>query len=95
MSINDIVYLRGSGVDYIFDIVYSICMGRPPLNMKPALVRFPADVLERIDKLVGARNRPRFIRDAVTSELQRQEKLADGGSAESSETSGKVRTPDR
>lgn len=45
--------------------------------MKPALVRFPPDVLERIDALVGSRNRPRFIREAVAAELQRRERYSE------------------
>lgn len=62
--------------DRIFDSVYLDHMGRPPLNMKPALVRFPSEVLDRVDALVGPRNRPRFIREAVASELERRENNA-------------------
>ncbi|GGA87833.1 hypothetical protein GCM10011491_14480 [Brucella endophytica] len=51
-------------------------MGRPPLNMKVATVRFPAEVLERIDALVGTNRRPQFIREAVERELERVEKTA-------------------
>lgn len=48
-------------------------MGRPPLNMTPTLVRFPSDVLERVDALVGDKHRAQFIRKAVVSEVQRRE----------------------
>jgi hypothetical protein len=42
--------------------------------MTPALVRFPKDVLERIDVLVGGGRRPQFIREAVENELTRRER---------------------
>ncbi|WP_090427948.1 hypothetical protein [Ensifer sp. OV372] len=49
-------------------------MGRPPLDMKATLVRFPAETLERIDALVGDKHRAKFIREAVERELDRMEK---------------------
>ena len=48
-------------------------MGRPPLNMKATNVRFPADMLARIDALVGEKQRAIFIREAVERELERVE----------------------
>ena len=55
-------------------------MGRPPLNVKPTLVRLPADVPERIDALVGKNRRAEFIREAVETELIRREKRPLNGS---------------
>jgi Arc/MetJ-type ribon-helix-helix transcriptional regulator len=49
-------------------------MGRPPLNVKPILVRLPDDVPERIDALVGKNRRAEFIREAVERELKRRER---------------------
>lgn len=48
-------------------------MGRPPLDVKPILVRLPSDVPARIDALVGKNNRAKFIREAVENELQRRD----------------------
>lgn len=47
-------------------------MGRPPLNMKVLNLRFPPEVIEQIDDLVGAYHRPKFIREAVERELERR-----------------------
>ena len=47
-------------------------MGRPPLNVKPILVRLPVDIPERIDKLVGRNKRAAFIREAIENELERR-----------------------
>jgi predicted DNA-binding protein len=41
--------------------------------MTPTLVRFPTEVLERIDALVGNKQRAGFIRDAVVAEIERRE----------------------
>ncbi|WP_395451202.1 YlcI/YnfO family protein [Aminobacter sp. UC22_36] len=49
-------------------------MGRPPLNVKPILVRLPDDVPERIDAIVGKNKRAEFIREAVERELKRRER---------------------
>ncbi|MGO4841396.1 hypothetical protein AB4144_54980 [Rhizobiaceae sp. 2RAB30] len=51
-------------------------MGRPPLNMTPTLVRFPSEILERVDTLVGHKHRAKFIREAVTAEIERREQAA-------------------
>jgi len=49
-------------------------MGRPPLKVKPILVRLKEGVPERIEALVGKQKRAKFIRDAVDAELARREK---------------------
>ncbi|WP_157783878.1 hypothetical protein [Sinorhizobium fredii] len=53
-------------------------MGRPPLKVKPILVRLPEGMPERIDALVGKNKRAEFIRQAVESELLRREKKSAG-----------------
>lgn len=49
-------------------------MGRPPMNLKPTLVRLPLDVVERIDAIAGPNRRAEFIREAVEAELKRRER---------------------
>ena len=56
-------------------------MGRPPLKVKPILVRLPEGMPERIDALVGKNKRAEFIRRAVEAELDRREK-EEGDAAE-------------
>lgn len=51
-------------------------MGRPPMHLKPTLVRLPEDVAERIDAIAGPNRRAEFIRDAVERELKRRERQA-------------------
>ena len=51
-------------------------MGRPPLHVKPMLVRLPEGLAERIDALIGKKKRAEFIREAVERELERREKEA-------------------
>ena len=48
-------------------------MGRPPLKVKPILVRLPEGMPERIDALVGKNKRAEFIRQAVEAELAKRE----------------------
>lgn len=48
-------------------------MGRPPLNMTPTLVRFPDEILARVDNLVGQNQRAKFIREAVQAEVEKRE----------------------
>jgi len=48
-------------------------MGRPTLNMKKTKINFPAEMLERIDALVGEKHRSKFIRDAVAGALKTAE----------------------
>jgi len=59
-------------------------MGRPPMNVKPVLVRLPDGVPERIDALVGPQKRAEFIRDAIERELKRREKASDRGNNDNS-----------
>ncbi|GAB5506749.1 MAG: hypothetical protein Rhirs2KO_19120 [Rhizobiaceae bacterium] len=49
-------------------------MGRPPLNVKPVLVRLPEEMPQRIDALVGKNRRAAFIREAIEKELNRRER---------------------
>lgn len=48
-------------------------MGRPPLKVKPTVVRLSPEDLERIDTLEGPGKRAKFIREAVSDELDRRE----------------------
>lgn len=48
-------------------------MGRPPLGVKPTVVRLTEEVRGRITALVGASGMARFIREAVDAELARRE----------------------
>lgn len=61
-------------------------MGRPPLKVKATVVRLPEGMNERIDALVGKNQRAKFIRDAVSKELQRLERAAGKQPPESNET---------
>lgn len=48
-------------------------MGRPPLNVKPMLVRLAPETMKRVDAIAGPNQRAQFIRDAVERELARRE----------------------
>lgn len=48
-------------------------MGRPPMNVKPTLVRLTQEALDRIEKVAGPNQRAAFIREAVDNELDRRE----------------------
>lgn len=50
-------------------------MGRPPMQVRPTVVRLTEDALERIDALAGPHKRAEFIREAVERELKRREKV--------------------
>lgn len=52
-------------------------MGRPPMNVKPILVRLPEGVPDRIDAIAGKNRRAEFIREAVERELAKRE--SEGG----------------
>ncbi|WP_189379614.1 hypothetical protein [Mesorhizobium sp. M4B.F.Ca.ET.013.02.1.1] len=41
--------------------------------MTPTIVRFPNEVLDRIDNLVGQKQRAKFIREAVQIEIEKRE----------------------
>lgn len=51
-------------------------MGRPPLGVKPTVVRLSQEVRDRIAALVGKSGMAAFIRDAVEAELRRREKAS-------------------
>lgn len=50
-------------------------MGRPPLNMHVTEVRFPREVLDRIDAMVGKNHRAKFIRAATEAALETAEQV--------------------
>ncbi len=54
-------------------------MGRPPLHVKPTIVRLTEDVIGRIEALVGPNKRSAFIREAIEAELERREQLLASG----------------
>jgi predicted DNA-binding protein len=49
-------------------------MGRPPLNVRPTVVRLSKETLKRIEALVGKNRMAEFIREAVERELKRRER---------------------
>jgi Arc/MetJ-type ribon-helix-helix transcriptional regulator len=49
-------------------------VGRPPLNLKPTVVRLSKETLKRIEALVGKNRMAEFIREAVERELKRRER---------------------
>lgn len=52
-------------------------MGRPPLNVRPMVVRLGKGVPERIDDVLQDReSRASFIRKAVDQELKRRERAS-------------------
>jgi predicted DNA-binding protein len=59
-------------------------MGRPPMNVKPTVVRLSQEALDRIEKVAGPNQRAAFIREAVENELDRR----DGQSQNSVQTDG-------
>lgn len=48
-------------------------MGRPPLGNIATMVRLPAEMIKRIDAIVGRYGRAAFIRRAVADALNREE----------------------
>jgi metal-responsive CopG/Arc/MetJ family transcriptional regulator len=54
-------------------------MGRPPLNMQATNIRFPKELLDRIDALVGDKHRAKFIREAVEARVRYAEELRELG----------------
>jgi predicted DNA-binding protein len=49
-------------------------MGRPPLNVKPTLVRLTEDIRQRIEAVAGPNRMAVFIREAIENELKRRER---------------------
>jgi len=56
---------------------YDAFMGRPALGVKTTVIRLPEGLAERIDDLIGANRRARFIRDIVEREVERLERERD------------------
>lgn len=79
-ALTDIVYRRnkryrlGGALTHFPVSDTSARMGRPPLNVKPTLVRLPDDVRERIVALIGPNKMAAFIREAVEKELVARER---------------------
>jgi hypothetical protein len=48
-------------------------MGRPPLNVRPIVIRLPVAAIARIRELVGESGLAQFVREAVENELKRRE----------------------
>lgn len=46
-------------------------MGRPPLNLTRMHVNLSDEVIERMDAVVGAKGRSKFIREAIDQQLNR------------------------
>jgi hypothetical protein len=65
-------------------------MGRPPLGVKPTMVRLTEDVRRRIVALVGDHRMAAFIREAVDAELTRREKASRKSSENSPDPSAKL-----
>ncbi|WP_291728765.1 hypothetical protein [Leisingera sp. F5] len=62
-------------------------MGRPPLKVKPTVVRLAPEDLERIDALEGPNKRAKFIREAVKEKLNREGGQGDAVSRKQSNNS--------
>jgi predicted DNA-binding protein len=65
-------------------------MGRPPLNVKPTVVRLTEDVRQRIVALVGENRMAAFIREAIEAELKRRERASEKSSKNSGSSSAKT-----
>ena len=53
-------------------------MGRPPLNLKPTVVRLSAETIARIEAIAGKGRLAAFLRQAAEAELLRRETGAGG-----------------
>ena len=49
-------------------------VGRPPLNVKPTMVRLTEETRQRIEAVAGPNRMAEFIRDAIEAELVRRER---------------------
>ena len=49
-------------------------MGRPPLNVKPTMVRLTEETRQRIEAIAGPNRMAEFIREAIEAELVRRER---------------------
>jgi hypothetical protein len=73
VSISDIVYF--GGLMTILISATSSRMGRPPMNVKPTVVRLGEGVPERIDAVLEPKEkRADLIREAIEREIARREK---------------------
>jgi hypothetical protein len=75
MSISDIVYPGELMKDFPISerSARTSRMGRPPLNVKPIMVRLSAEVIARIEAVAGKRRIAQFLREAAEAELLRRE----------------------
>lgn len=48
-------------------------MGRPPLNVKPTVIRLSAEMIARIEAVAGKHRMSQFAREAIEAELLRRE----------------------
>lgn len=51
-------------------------MGRPPLNVRPTMIRLSAEMVARIEAVAGKRQVSQFLREAAQAELLRREAQA-------------------
>lgn len=63
-------------------------MGRPPLNVKPILVRLTDEQRRRIESTVGPQRIAAFIREAVDEKLEREASQAGARPAGDSKAEG-------
>lgn len=54
-------------------------MGRPPLNVKPTMVRLTEEIRQRIEAVAGPNRMAVFIRDAIEEKLRREERSPQNG----------------
>lgn len=47
-------------------------MGRPPLNVRPIVVRISVEMIARIEAVAGKRRIAQFLREAAEAELLRR-----------------------
>lgn len=50
-------------------------MGRPPLHLKPRLIRLSQRAIEEIEALVGKNRLSQFVREAIDREIERRKSL--------------------
>ncbi len=52
-------------------------MGRPPLNVRPTVVRLSVEMIARIEAVAGKHRMSQFLREAAEAELLRREAKKD------------------
>lgn len=50
-------------------------MGRPPLHLKPRLIRLSERAIDEIEALVGKNRLSQFVREAIDREIERRKNL--------------------